>query len=181
MTEGSVNRTYSDADVVKFNTEYVAQYGELYLSITAADGSDMVSVAFSVEALDPVTTIPAGTYPITNTGATGTAFASTGVVDGSIYPSFYGQLAANGGIVPPCYFMVGGNIVVENVDGHLKMTIDALNSYDVPAHIVYEASATAVEDVIMDSNNNATKHIENNQLFIIKDGVKYNVLGSVVK
>jgi hypothetical protein len=181
MTEGSVNRTYSDADVVKFNTEYVAQYGELYLSITAADGSDMISVAFSVEALDPVTTIPAGTYPITNTGATGTAFASTGVVDGNIYPSFYGQLAANGGIVPPCYFMVGGNIVVENVDGHLKMTIDALNSYDVPAHIVYEASATAVEDVTMDSNNNATKHIENNQLIIIKDGVKYNVLGSVVK
>ncbi len=181
MTEGEVNRTYSDADKVVFTTDYVAAYGELYLDITAADGSDMISVAFSVEALDPVTTIPAGTYPITNTGATGTVFASTGVVDGSIYPSFYGQLSANGGIVPPCYFMVGGNIVVENVDGHLKMTIDALNSYDVPAHIVYEASATAVEDVIMDSNNHATKHIENNQLFIIKDGVKYNVMGSVVK
>ena len=106
--------------------------------------------------------------------------SSPGVQDGYIYPSFYGNLTPNG-ISVPCYFMVSGNVVVENVDGHLKVTIDALNSYDVPAHIVYEASATAVEDVTMDSNNNATKHIENNQLIIIKDGVKYNVLGSVVK
>ncbi len=179
MTEGSVERTYSDADVVVFTTDYVAAYGELYLKITAADGSDMISVAFSVEALDPVTTIPAGTYPITNTGATGTVFASSGVVDGSIYPSFYGKLAASGGVTPPCYFMVGGNVVVENVDGHLKVTIDALNSYDVPAHIVYEATPTSVENIVVEKN--ASKVVENNQLFIIKDGVKYNVMGSVVK
>ena len=181
MTEGSVERTYSDADVVEINTEYVAQYGELYLDITAADGSDMISLAFSVDAVDSTTTIPAGTYPITNTGATGTVFASSGVVDGNIYPSFYGQLSATGGIVPPCYFMVGGNVVVENIEGHLKVTIDALNSYDVPAHIVYEANPveTAIENVTV--NNNASKVVENNQLFIIKDGVKYNVLGSVVE
>ena len=181
MTEGSVERTYSDADVVEINTEYVAQYGELYLDITAADGSDKISVAFLVEATDSAIVIPAGTYPITNTAATGTVFASPGVQDGSIYPSYYGQLSATGGIVPPCYFMVGGNVVVENIEGHLKVTIDALNSYDVPAHIVYEANPveTAIENVTV--NNNASKVVENNQLFIIKDGVKYNVLGSVVE
>lgn len=180
MTEGSVERTYSDADQVKFITDYVAQYGELYLDITAADGSDKISVAFLVEATDSAIVIPAGTYPITNTAATGTVFASPGVQDGSIYPSFYGKLSANGGIVPPCYFMVGGNVVVENIEGHLKVTINALNSYDVPATIVYEASATAVENVTVEGKN-ASKMIENNQLFIIKDGVKYNVMGSVVK
>jgi hypothetical protein len=181
MTEGSVERTYSDDDQVKFTTDYVAQYGELYLSITAADGSDKISIAFSVEATDSAIVIPAGTYPITNTGEKGTVFASSGVVDGSIYPSFYGKLSANGGIVPPCYFMVGGQVVVENIEGHLKVTIDALNSYDVPAHIVYEANPveTAIENVTV--NNNASKVVENNQLFIIKDGVKYNVMGSVVK
>ena len=140
MTEGEVNRTYSDADQVKFITDYVAQYGELYLDITAADGSDKISVAFLVEATDSAIVIPAGTYPITNTAATGTVFASPGVQDGSIYPSYYGQLSATGGIVPPCYFMVGGQVVVENVNGALKVTIDALNSYDVPAHIVYEVT-----------------------------------------
>ena len=144
MTEGEVNRTYSDADQVKFITDYVAQYGELYLDITAADGSDKISVAFLVEATDSAIVIPAGTYPITNTAATGTVFASPGVQDGSIYPSYYGQLSATGGIVPPCYFMVGGQVVVENVNGALKVTIDALNSYDVPAHIVYEATPEPV-------------------------------------
>ena len=181
MTEGSVERTYSDDDQVKFITDYVAQYGELYLDITAADGSDKISVAFLVEATDPATVIPAGTYPITNTAATGTVFASPGVQDGSIYPSYYGVMHPQGGISVPCYFMVDGQVVVENIEGHLKVTIDALNSYDVPAHIVYEANPveTAIENVTV--NNNASKVVENNQLFIIKDGVKYNIMGSVVK
>lgn len=181
MTEGSVERTYSDADVVEINTEYVAQYGELYLDITAADGSDMISVAFSVDAVDSTTTIPAGTYPINDTGATGTVFASLGVVDGSVYPSFYGQLGTGGGIKVPCYFMVGGNVVVENVDGHLKVTIDALNSYDVPAHIVYEADPVENGFENIKVSTNASKVVENGQIFIIKDGVKYDVLGSIVK
>lgn len=181
MTEGSINRTYSDADQVKFITDYVAQYGELYLDITAADGSDKISVAFLVEATDSAIVIPAGTYPINDTGATGTVFASSGVVDGSIYPSFYGKLAASGGVTPPCYFMVGGNVVVENVDGHLKVTIDALNSYDVPAHIVYEADPVEAGFENIKVSTNASKVVENNQLFIIKDGVKYNIMGSVVK
>ena len=181
MTEGSVERTYSDDDQVKFITDYVAQYGELYLDITAADGSDKISVAFLVEATDPAIVIPAGTYPITNTAATGTVFASPGVQDGSIYPSYYGVMHPQGGISVPCYFMVDGQVVVENIEGHLKVTIDALNSYDVPAHIVYEANPveTAIENVTV--NNNASKVVEDNQLFIIKDGVKYNVIGSVVK
>ena len=180
MTEGSINRTYSDADKVAINTDYLAQ-GQLSLTITAADGSDRISVVFFVEEADAEITIPEGVYPITNTGAAGTVYASPGVQGNSIYPSFYGVLSANGGITVPCYFMVDGQVVVEKVNGALKVTIDALNSYDVPAHIVYEANPveTAIENVTV--NTNASKVVENNQLFIIKDGVKYNVMGSVVK
>ena len=178
MTEGEVNRTYSDADVVEINTDYVSS-NQIYLDITAADGSDMISVAFIMNTVDPTITIPAGTYPINDSFAVGSVYASVGVVDGSIYPSFYGQMNAAGQIKIPCYFMVGGNVVVENVNGHLKVTIDALNSYDVPAHIVYEATATSVENVVVEKN--ANKVIENGQFFIMKEGVKYNVLGGVVK
>ena len=180
MTEGSINRTYSDADQVKFITDYVAQYGELYLDITAADGSDKISVAFLVEATDSAIVIPAGTYPITNTAATGTVFASPGVQDGSIYPSYYGQLSATGGIVPPCYFMVGGQVVVENVNGALKVTIDALNSYDVPAHIVYEAVETGVENINVNVEG-IQKQIIDGQLYIIREGKAFNVMGVQVK
>jgi len=178
MTEGEVNRTYSDADIVKINTEHVTS-DQIYLNITAADGSDMISVAFIMDTVDPTITIPAGTYPINDSFAVGSVYASVGVVDGSIYPSFYGQMNAAGQIKVPCYFMVGGNVVVENVNGHLKVTIDALNSYDVPAHIVYEATPTSVENIVVEKNTN--KVVENGQLFIIKEGVKYNVLGNVVK
>ena len=182
MTEGSVERTYSDDDQVKFITDYVAQYGELYLDITAADGSDKISVAFLVEATDPAIVIPAGTYPITNTAATGTVFASPGVQDGSIYPSYYGVMHPQGGISVPCYFMVDGQVVVENIEGHLKVTINALNSYDVPAHIVYEA--TQGDDTGLDNvgaEMKAVKMIKNSQLIIIRDGKAYNAQGVQVK
>lgn len=165
-------------------TDYVADYGELYIEMMAADNSDMLSLVFFVEATDDEIILPAGTYPITNTGDYGTAYASTGYnSDYGIMPCAYSTLVEQGGslYLNELYFMVSGNIVVENIAGHLKMTIDALNSYNVPAHIVYEADPveTALENVTVDTN--ASKMIENNQLIILKDGVKYNVLGAVVK
>ncbi len=160
MTEGSVERTYSDADFVEVNTDYVAEYGELYLDITAADGSDMIFLAFFVEATDDEITIPAGVYPINDSGEYGTVYASPGVMDGSIYPSFYGVLSPNGGISVPYYFMVGGQVVVENVNGALKLTIDALNSYDVPAHIVYEVTPDPEYMVIEDEITNLVIDLE---------------------
>ena len=77
--------------------------------------------------------------------------------------------------------MVGGNVVVENLNGALKVTIDALNSNDIPAHIVYNAAGTntAVDNVAVE--NNVSKVLENGQIFIMKDGVKYNAIGGVVK
>ena len=181
MTEGSLNVTYTDNDDVVVETKYLAEDGVIYLDMTAADGSHTTAVAFFAEAADPVIGIPAGTYPINDTQDYGTVMSSPGVQGDYIYPSFYGNLTANGGISIPCYFMVGGNVVVENVDDHLKVTINALNSYDVPATIVYEASATAVENIVSGNTNNASKVVENGQLMIIKNDVKYNVLGSVVK
>lgn len=182
MQEGSLNVVYTDNDNVEVNTEYVAEDGVIYLNIDAADGSNTISVAFFAEAADPVIGIPAGTYEINDTQDYGTVMSSPGVQGGYIYPSFYGNMNAQGQITIPCYFMVSGQVVVENIENHLKVTIDALNSYDVPAHIVYEADpvGSAVENVTVDTTN-ASKVIENNQLFIMKEGVMYNVLGSVVK
>ena len=62
----------------------------------------------------------------------------------------------------------------------LKLTVDAVNSYDVPVHVVYDASATAVENTVVE-NNNVRKMVKDNQIYILKDGVKYNVLGAVVE
>ena len=180
---GSVNRTYTTEDILDINTDYIAQYN-LLVDIVAADYSDQVSLLFFVPAADPEIGIPAGTYPIASTPAMNTILAAEGVnAQGSVAPSFYSTLVEQGGklYLDKLYFFVSGQAVVEKINGKLKMTIDALNSYDVPVHIVYDATnvETAIENVTV--NNNASKVVEDNQLFIIKDGVKYNVIGSVVK
>ena len=180
---GSVNRTYTTEDILDINTDYIAQYN-LLVDIVAADYSDQVSLLFFVPAADPEIGIPAGTYPIASTPAMNTILAAEGVnAQGQVAPSFYSTLVEQGGqlYLDKLYFMVSGQAVVEKINGKLKMTIDAVNSYDVPIHIVYDATSveTAIENVTV--NNNASKVVENNQLFIIKDGVKYNIMGSVVK
>ena len=180
---GSVNRTYTAEDILDINTDYIAQYN-LLVDIVAADYSDQVSLLFFVPAADPEIGIPAGTYPIASTPAMNTILAAEGVnAQGQVAPSFYSTLVEQGGklYLDKLYFMVSGQAVVEKINGKLKMTIDAVNSYDVPIHIVYDATSveTAIENVTV--NNNASKLVENNQLFIIKDGVKYDVLGSIVK
>ena len=180
---GSVNRTYTAEDILDINTDYIAQYN-LLVDIVAADYSDQVSLLFFVPAADPEIGIPAGTYPIASTPAMNTILAAEGVnAQGQVAPSFYSTLVEQGGkfYLDKLYFMVSGQAVVEKINGKLKMTIDAVNSYDVPIHIVYDATSveTAIENVTV--NNNASKLVENNQLLIIKDGVKYNVLGSVVE
>lgn len=184
MTEGKVNREYNLNDELTFNTDYVADYGELYVDVIAGDMSDLMSLLFFVNDTVEGLVLPEGTYPISDTYAEGTVLASTGYdEDYGAMPSNYCTLVVDGGklYLNECFFMVGGSVVVEHVDGHLKITVDAVNSYDVPAHIVYEANPAETGFENIKVNTNASKMIENNQLLIIKDGVKYNVMGSVVK
>ena len=143
MTEGEVNREYNLNDELTFNTDYVADYGELYVDVMAGDMSDLMSLLFFVNDTVEGLVLPEGTYPISDTYAEGTVLASTGYdEDYGAMPSNYCTLVEDGGTLylNECFFMVGGSVVVEHVDGHLKITIDAVNSYDVPAHIVYEAT-----------------------------------------
>ena len=184
MTEGEVNREYDFNDELTITTDYVAEYGELYVGIIASDMSDLVSLMFFVNDTVEGLVIPAGTYPISDTYAEGTALASTGYnAEYGAMPSNYCTLIENEGklYLNELYFIIDGNVVVENVEGHLKITIDAVNSFDVPAHSVYEAAPVEAGFENIKVGTNASKMIENDQLLIIKDGVKYNIMGSVVK
>lgn len=147
MTEGEVNREYNLNDELTITTDYVADYGELYVDVMAGDMSDLMSLLFFVNDTVEGLVIPEGTYPISDTYAEGTVLASTGYdADYGAMPSNYCTLVEDGGTLylNECFFMVGGSVVVEHVDGHLKITVDAVNSYDVPAHIVYEATPEPV-------------------------------------
>ena len=136
-TEGDLIRYYNESDALSIDTTYASE-GQLSIRIVASDNSDLLSLVLFAESTVPGTIVPEGTYPITSEPAYGTAYASPGVQNGSVYPSFYGMLNSKGQFLTPLYFLESGNVVVEVVDGNLKISIDAANSNNVPMTIVYE-------------------------------------------
>ena len=59
-------------------------------------------------------------------------------------------------------------------------TQNAVNSYNVPIHIIYDGTSTDVEHVGIETE--ATKKIiKDGQLYIIRNGKEYNVLGTNMK
>lgn len=178
--DGEVERAYT-GDEISFTTDYVAKYGELYVRLTAADGTDRAMIGFYINALDPEITIPAGVYPIDDSGDEGTAMASPGVEEGSVYPSFYGQLTEDGYIKTPMFFLVSGTITVENKAGKLFFEVNARNSYDRPIHITYGLDAAAAVENTIATSDAVRKTLENGQLIILRDNVKFNVLGAKIK
>lgn len=178
-TEGEVNRTYTKTDDIYFDTALVNKYHEMYVTLTAADASDMTSLIFFVDHTDPVITIPEGVYPIDDSEADNTVLASEGVKGAQVSPSFYGTLNADKGVTSPVFFLVAGNVTVTNTDGHLRMEINARNSYDRPVHIVYTQSDTAVDNA--GTAPQTRKIIENGQLLILRGNEQFNVLGAKIK
>lgn len=177
--EGEVNKTYTAADDLSFDTALVNKYHEMYVTLTAADGSDFTSLIFFVGKTDPVITIPEGVYPINDSEKDNTVLASQGVVGAQVSPSFYGHLNADKGVTSPVFFFVSGTVTVRNKDGHLYMEIDARNSYDRPVHIVYTQSDTAVDDV--STTFTPRKIIENGQLFILRGNKRFTVSGTKIQ
>ena len=140
---GNLVRYYNETDLMEITTDYVEQYGELYIDIMAGDVSDCLSLLLFVEDTVEFSIIPEGVYPITNTGAAGTALASEGYHQTlGVRPCAYYPLMEQGGqlyITTPMYFMVSGTVTVEyNEMGIPKITVDAVNSNGVTIKTIFE-------------------------------------------
>ena len=175
--EGAIDRTFTADDVLLMEQH---DNGISYLEVTDADGSDMFALYFFSEEYDSEIVIQPGTYTIDDTQDYMTVLASAGVVGTSIYPSFYGYLSEDGkGIITPLYFLVGGSVEVENRNGKLYVEVNAVNSYGVPVHIVYDATqgvGTGLDNV--GAEMKAVKMIKNSQLIINREGKMYNAQGA---
>ena len=179
--EGEVNRSYNSKDSVMIEAQSDAYGTIIYLSIEAADASDAVDVIFFADKADERLTLPVGTYTINDSQASGSVLANQGVMNGSVYPSFYATLTD--GMLNTLYMMVDGTVVVSQNDlGNLHVEINAVNSYDRPIHIVYDDDKiyNAVENVQVEQPN-ASKQIKDNQLYILRNGEVFNVMGAQVK
>ena len=149
---GGLTRYYNETDLMDITTDYVAESGELYIDLMAADQSDYTQLLLFVEDTVEFSIIPEGVYPITNTGATGTAYASQGYSQTQgVIPCAYYPLVEQGGklyISTPMYFMVSGTVTVEyNEVGIPKITVDALNSNGVAIKVVFEIGGKTGKEV----------------------------------
>ena len=178
---GSIDHTYNSNDVVDFK-QTSDQYGEMILfTVTSADGSNMMSMLFFADEIDGDIVIPEGKYSINDSELSGTVLANPGVGEDGVFPSFYANCNGNGSLTLPLYLFVDGNVEVSKKNGQLYIEVNALNSYEVPIHIIYDAGTASTTGNITIQDNEPSKIIKNNQLIINKSGVRYNVLGAVVK
>lgn len=177
-----VDRIYTTEDQVIIENQ-IDPNGYIYLSITAADMSDMCAFFFFVEEADDDIVIPVGTYPINLTEEYGTVQANPGVQGNGVFPSFYAQMLEDGSLIVPLWLLVGGTVdVTKDEEGNAHLEVNAVNSYGVPVHIVYDGTPinTAVENTQLPMTR-SQKLLRNGHLIIKNAGVEYNAQGAKVQ
>lgn len=172
-------------NVEQVTPDYSSEYGS-YVSLIATDSKDAptkeIYLLFMIEEEDPAIVIPEGEYVISDSYEAGTVVACPGVSNGSVTPSFAGLLSEDGGMQVPLWFLREGTVKVKNNDGNLYVTVDAKNSYGRTIDVIINENDSSIDQTQSDSNTGKVrKYIENNQVVIERDGIKYNTLGIRIK
>jgi hypothetical protein len=175
-----VDRVFTAQDEV-----FIHEEGDLiYFSVQSKEYWDVFDFYMIVEETDPDIVLPVGEYEINDSGDYNTVIAGQGIDmwQGMITPGFYGYVDEEGYILEPMYFLVAGTVVVDkNSDGSLYVEVNAVNSYEVPVHLVYDGSGTTDVENSQAAVNGVRKQIRNGQLIIVRDGKAFNAQGAVLK
>ena len=181
--EGAVDYTYPSDSYVTI-TDWIEGYGMIWLELVPGDFTNVCAIFFNADSMDPEIGIPAGVYPIDKSYEAGTVVASNGIaMNGAPLEAFFcGLTEGSDGYyyTDPLYCLVDGTITVENVEGQLKVEVDAVNSYDVPVKLHYCGSVTPVDNIEVESNT-VQKRIIDGQLVILKNGKTYTIMGAEMK
>ena len=169
-TEGAVERRFVNEDEL-----VVEKLAEDEVRLEIMTDRDLLAMWFYVEQIDDEIIIPEGEYSIDDSED----YWSVVAADGSLGKTFYAT--HDGEYFTSFYFLTSGTVKISKKNGKLCFEIDAQNSYDVPVHIVYEASnSTAVENISLQEINNQKKIIDG-QLMIIRNEKVYNALGAQIQ
>ena len=178
--EEIIDRTYTTEDNVTIEDQ-TADNGYIYLALTAADATDMAAFFFYVEEADEDIIVPAGVYPIDSSEEYGTVLANPGVQGNGVWPSFYARMMEDGSLVTPLWLLVDGTVeVTKTEDGYPYLEVNAVNSYGVEVHIVYDGTPlyTDVENTHNPSQANIQKRMHDGQLLIKRGGETFTILGT---
>ena len=137
--------------------------------------SELMALWFYVEYIDDEIVIPEGEYTIDDYGD----YWSVIKGDGSLGKSFYAT--HDGEYFTSLYFLVDGTVVVSKKNGKLHLEMHAVNSNDVPVHVVYAPGATTGVENTQSPIPNAPKVFRYGQLLIVREGKSYNAVGVQVK
>ena len=178
--EEIIDRLYTTADNVTIDDQTMNN-GYIYLALTAADGSDMAAFFFFAEETDEDIIVPVRVYSIDSSEEYGTVFANPGVQGDGVWPSYYARMLEDGSLITPLWLLVDGTVeVTKTEDGKPYLEVNAVNSYGVEVHIVYDGTTTGFENVKFNADG-IRKQIIDGQLLIKRDGKTYNALGTQVQ
>ena len=178
-----VDRTFTASDSVTI-IDKTSDYGPIYFEVASLENMDMFNFSLMAEASDPDIVLPVGTYEITDTYEYGTVVAGMGIDmwSSTVTPGYYSGITEDGYVTYPFYFLVEGTVEVsKNEAGKLHVEVNAINSYEVPVHLVYDASVTAIENISTEDMIGFKKMMIDGQLVIIRNGKAYNAIGAQVK
>ena len=151
--------------------EYLSEYGDVYVEASDEDGYQVVLDIYLPEG---ATTLTPGVYPINDT------YAASSVAAGDYYEGLYPSFAGIGDEegLTNVWFIVSGAVAINN---ELNILVNAKNSlgHDIVLTIYANGEGSAVEATKAEIK--AIKRIENGQLLIEKNGVRYNAQGAVVR
>ncbi len=167
---GAVERMFVDEKQLT-----IEQQEEDKILLEIMTGSDLMALWFYVEYTDDEIVIPEGEYTIDDSGD----YWSVIKGDGSLGRSFYAT--HDGEYFTSLYFLVDGTVLISKKDGKLHIEMHALNSYDVPVHIVYDPTATTGLSNSLSPMTNSQKLLRHGQLLIEREGKRYNVQGIQMK
>ena len=169
-TEGAVERIFVNED--ELTVEKLAE-DEVHVEIMT--DRDLLAMWLYVEYIDDEIIIPEGEYSIDYSED----YWSVVAADGSLGKTFYAT--HDGEYFTSFYFLTSGTVKISKKNGKLCFEVDALNSYDVPVHIIYEASSPTAVENISTENINSRKKIVDGQLMIMRNGKAYNAMGTCVE
>lgn len=177
---GSVERTYTAADVLTIVDDYIDE-GYLYLAVGAADQSDLMAMHFFTDSTDADIIIPEGTYNINKSFRPGTVLGNTGPDENNqISTPFYATTDRYGYLVD-IYMWVKGTVTIAKKKGKLYLEVNAVNSYDVPVHIIYDGSTLTSIINTQRPTSKPRKYIRNGLLIINQDDTEYNIQGTIIQ
>ena len=164
---GPVDRLFVDKNQVT-----IEQLEADKIKLEIMTDSELMALWFYVEYIDDEILIPEGEYSIDDSNN----YWSVIKGDGSLGKSFYST--HDGEYFTSLYFLVDGTVVVSKKDGNLCFELNAVNSYDIPVHIIYDESKTTdVHDTMVESVG-YKKILQDGHLLIQHNGSTYNILGS---